>query len=128
MLRSPRRRAPKTSAERSREFRERHPGYYQRLHARKRAEIKAGAAKLHAALMAEFEAKVQAWREAVMPPMSVPITHLLPPAEIQALALPASAPDVNESSMPLFELIGIPSVEELAAWGREKVGVERLAA
>jgi hypothetical protein len=113
MLRSPRRRAPKTSAERSREFRERHPGYYQRLHAKRRAAVKAGAAKLHAALMAEFEAKVQAWREAVVPPLSVPITHLLPP--------PA------ESSPSLFEFIAMPSVAELAARGRERERVDALA-
>jgi len=34
-------RRPKSNAERQREFRQRHPGYYQRLHAKRRAAVRA---------------------------------------------------------------------------------------
>jgi hypothetical protein len=103
--------APKSSAERSREFRKRNPGYYQRLHAKRRAGIEAERARRRAEREREAAALMKAWREAVMPPLSVPITHLLPPAQ------------GDESATSLREFIAIPSVEELASWERETVGV-----
>jgi hypothetical protein len=42
-----------TNSERQRRFRERHPGYYQRLHARKRAALQASAKARRTAMIAE---------------------------------------------------------------------------
>jgi hypothetical protein len=57
----------KSNAERQREFRERNPGYYGRLHAKRRAECKARVA-----------ARVAAARQAAFPsPLQIPLKPIL---------------------------------------------------
>lgn len=73
-----RRCAPLSNTERQRLFRERHPGYYQRLHAKRRAAVKAALPAHMAKIEAQVAAKLKAWREAVVPPVRT--THLLPAA------------------------------------------------
>ena len=68
-----------SNTERQRLFRERHPGYYQRLHAKRRAATKAAMPALLAKIEMEVAAKLQAWREAIVP--TVRTTHLLPAAD-----------------------------------------------
>jgi hypothetical protein len=61
-----RRKAPTSNAERQREFRERHPGYYQRLHAKRRAEIKAALLAAQAAAEARTPLALPAPVEAIL--------------------------------------------------------------
>jgi len=68
-----------SNTERQRLFRERHPGYYQRLHAKRRARVKAALPALQVKIEMEVAAKLQAWREAIVPPVRA--THLLPAAD-----------------------------------------------
>jgi hypothetical protein len=63
--------APKSNAERQREFRERNPGYYGRLHARRRAEINAAVAQQSA--MAQV---VAVRREPLMLPAPVEVLEI----------------------------------------------------
>jgi hypothetical protein len=56
-----------SNTERQRRFRERHPGYYQRMHAKQRAATKATVAAMQAAREAEAGAK----REPLMLPAPV---------------------------------------------------------
>jgi hypothetical protein len=88
-----------TNTERQRQFRERNPGYYQRLHARRRAKIKAAVAL----------------RAAAAQPLALPAASepLALPAMPVRLALPAPvetplfiAPPARERELvPVFEEI-----------------------
>lgn len=67
-----------SNTERQRRFRKRHPGYYQRLHAKRRAGGKAAVARQRAEHQLKMAALAKAWREAIVPPVRT--THLLPAA------------------------------------------------
>lgn len=92
-----------TNAERQRRFRERNPGYYQRLHAKRRAGEKARAAELIAAAQA-----MAAKREPLMLPApvetieipgmtTIPIAtaETIAPSPVTAFRAVASASDVD---------------------------------
>jgi hypothetical protein len=70
---------PVSSTERQREFRERNPGYYQRLHAKRRAELKGRvelalrAAERAAAAQVTLTLPVPTWRLALPAPVVDPL-------------------------------------------------------
>lgn len=65
-----------SNAERSRRFREAHPGYHARIQARKRASTKAGVAKFLAEYPAMLAAAEAAQREPLMLPAPVELLEL----------------------------------------------------
>ena len=89
-------RGPMSNTERQRQFRERNPGYYGRLHARRRAGGKAAVAAMKAQMMASA-----AKRE-----------PLLLPASLELLEIPGI--NVIPKAMPL-RASNAPLVEELVA-------------
>jgi hypothetical protein len=72
---------PVSNTERQREFRERNPGYYQRLHAKRRAEAKALAAERAVAAEVILTLPVPTWRLALPAPVVDPLL-----IELNALA------------------------------------------
>ena len=101
---------PMSNAERQRLFRQRHPGYYQRLHARTRAQAKAGAALILAELAAAEQVAVQVAVEQVVPEqVAVPVARrelLMLPAPAEALVIPGvnAVPDRFTAALQLVEL------------------------
>ena len=91
---------PIANIERQRQFRERNPGYYQRLHARKRAVIKAGLA----------EARARAAEPLALPAASEPLAL---PAMPVRLALPAPVETPLFIAPPLRERELVPVFEEI---------------
>ena len=75
-----------SNTERQRRFRERHPGYYARLHGRKRASEKAELARHIAAIQAAAAAAAAATPE----PLALPARPqpLLLPAPVKSLEIP----------------------------------------
>jgi len=101
-----------SNTERQRLFRERHPGYYQLLHAKRRAALKAATPACRAKIEMELAAKVQAWREAIMPPIRT--THLLPAAEERICISEFIMAPPRERPRPL--------VAEMAVLRKERAG------
>ena len=97
---------PKTNAERQRDFRERHPGYYARLQAQRRAPIKAMRAKMKA-MQAELFAAEQA--------KLVKREPLMLPAPVETIEIPG-----------MTTIDAIPTREELAQL-RETTAAHALA-
>ena len=85
-----------SNTERQRRFRERHPGYYGRLHRKRRAPIKAMMAQLWAE--ARAQAQAQASLAAVKP--APPVTLMLPAPVLDPLAseIAALAESLNARS------------------------------
>jgi hypothetical protein len=80
---------PMSNAERQRQFRERNPGYYQRLHAKRRAEINA---RIEARLVATTQV-MAAKREPLMLPAPVETIEIPGMNTIPAIgAIPAPSP------------------------------------
>jgi hypothetical protein len=91
---------PVPNAERQRQFRERNPGYYGRLHARRRAEISASLAQQAAA-----SEVIAAKRE-----------PLLLPAPVELLEIPGI--NAIPATMPVREAVPVPAARE--ATGKRK--------
>jgi hypothetical protein len=87
---------PMTNAERQRQFRARNPGYYGRLHARRRAGQKAAAAAMNAQLMA-----LAAKREPLLLPAPVELL-VIPGINAIPAAMPirSAAPVMCQVAMP----------------------------
>ncbi|MGC4031893.1 MAG: hypothetical protein QM754_09215 [Tepidisphaeraceae bacterium] len=104
------RRPPVSNAERQRRFRERNPGYYQRLHARRRARLEAFSGLKVLVGDADVAATL-----ALQDQTAETVVHCLPavvPAAVLALPAPAEA----LVPLPLFsDRATIPTREELAA-------------
>ena len=81
--------APMSNNERQRRFRERHPGYYGRLHRKRNAPIKAMLAQRWAEFRAQAHAEAQASVVAVKP--MPPTMLMLPAPAIDPLAIELSA-------------------------------------
>ena len=77
---------PMSNAERQRRFRERNPGYYARIQARKRASAKRGAALILAKVRAELAAKETAAKAAAAMPAAKPMLMLPVPAELPQIS------------------------------------------
>src|SRR5687768_3474619 len=102
---------PVSNTERQREFRERNPGYYQRLHAKRRAEIKARAAQLEVAAPAPapvpapviYTIPVPTWRLALPAPVVLPVLPALNPIEVMIgpAARPTPQPARRVADHPL---------------------------
>lgn len=95
--------APESSAERQRRFRERNPGYYARLQAKRRASTKRDVELLRAQQLAEHAAALAATTPDVIPttatvavsPMTVPTLTIT-----TTLVLPTAA-----AAEPAFEVV-----------------------
>jgi hypothetical protein len=92
-----------TNAQRQRRFRERHPGYYGRLHARRRAGGKAAVERYRVAMQAAAAAAAQA-----------------APARREPLALPAPAERIEIPGMTT-----IPAIAAIPAPAPLTVPAER---
>ena len=82
--------APMTNAERQAEFRKRNPGYYQRLHAQRRAAVQALAAQRKAAAQVILTIPVPTVRLALPAPAVIPVLPGINTTE--AMLAPAPAP------------------------------------
>src|SRR3954453_12308703 len=71
---------PVSNTERQRQFRERHPGYYARLQAQRRAPLKALRAKLEAEKRERFAAELAA--------LAVKREPLMLPAPVETIEIP----------------------------------------
>ena len=87
---------PTSNAERQRQFRQRNPGYYQRLQARKRAGIRATIDVMVA-----------------VDEMSTPKETLALPAPVEVLELPGLNMVTGESDAYLREMVVMPLGEDL---------------
>jgi len=76
---------PMTNAERQRRFRQSHPGYYQRLHAQRRAHIKALCAEQTVAAKCVAATLVS---EPVVLKIPIPRERLMLPAPVEVLEFP----------------------------------------
>ena len=88
-----------SNVERQRRFRERHPGYYGRLHRKRKAGIKARLAQQRAAAQAQAQAQAQAEAQA---PLAA--TRPVPPEPPVPLMLPPGAPVVDPLAMEIAAL------------------------
>jgi hypothetical protein len=84
--------APMTNAERQRRFREEHPGYYQALHAKRRAEVKALIAE-----RALAEVRAAALALPVRLALPAPVEAILIPGMTTIPAKTAATPDLLQT-------------------------------
>jgi hypothetical protein len=99
-----------SNTERQRQFRERNPGYYQRLHAQRRAEVKALRAMCEAERITVEAAAVRVLAgQTVAEQVAVPVVRremLMLPAPAEALVIPGvnAIPDKLTAALQLVEL------------------------
>ena len=97
-----------SNAERQRQFRLRNPGYYGRLHRRRRAATKAAALEVTKALAAQFLTAKQAAAEAVQR------QPLLLPAPVEAIEIPGMSTIPTMAAIRAMAEIPVLAVQQAA--------------